>query len=81
VLGTPTATPPRWLVDRMPDMLPVDRHGRPRRFGSRRHYDFAHPGYREECRRITRLLAERYGRHPHLGAWQTDNEYAATTQC
>jgi beta-galactosidase len=31
VLGTPTATPPRWLVDRMPDMLPVDRHGRPRR--------------------------------------------------
>jgi beta-galactosidase len=76
VLGTPTATPPRWLVDRMPDMLPVDRLGNTRKFGSRRHYDFSHPGYREECRRITRLLAERYGRHPHLGAWQTDNEYA-----
>src|SRR5262245_27143905 len=24
VLGTPTATPPKWLVDRMPDMLAVD---------------------------------------------------------
>lgn len=76
VLGTPTATPPKWLVDRMPDMLPVDREGRPRGFGSRRHYDFSHAGYREECRRIVRLLADRYGRHPALGAWQTDNEYA-----
>ncbi len=76
VLGTPTATPPRWMVDRYPDMLPVDQQGNSRKFGSRRHYDFAHEGYREECRRIVRLLAERYGRHPHLGAWQTDNEYA-----
>ena len=24
VLGTPTAAPPRWMVDRHPDMLPVD---------------------------------------------------------
>ena len=31
VLGTPTATPPKWLIDRHPDILPVDRHGRPRR--------------------------------------------------
>ena len=76
VLGTPTATPPRWMIDRHPDMLAVDRDGRPRGFGSRRHYDFSHQGYRAECRRITRLLAERYGRHPALGAWQTDNEYA-----
>ena len=27
VLGTPTATPPRWMVDKHPDMLPVDAHG------------------------------------------------------
>ena len=30
VLGTPTATPPRWLIDKHPDMLPVDADGRPR---------------------------------------------------
>ena len=29
VLGTPTATPPKWLVDSMPDMLAVDAQGRP----------------------------------------------------
>lgn len=76
VLGTPTATPPRWMIDRHPDMLPVDAEGRVRRFGSRRHYDFSHPGYRSECARIVTEMATRYGRSPHVAAWQTDNEYA-----
>ena len=40
VLGTPTATPPKWLVDKHPDMLAVDHQGQTRRFGSRRHYCF-----------------------------------------
>ena len=75
ILGTPTATPPKWLVDGMPDMLAVDSQGRPRRFGSRRHYCFSHAGYRAESRRITTELARRYGRHPAVVAWQTDNEY------
>lgn len=76
VLGTPTATPPRWMTLRHPDMLAVDRDGRARGFGSRRHYDFAHQGYRTECARIVTAMAERYGRNPHVAAWQTDNEYA-----
>ncbi|MEM8787361.1 MAG: beta-galactosidase [Pseudomonadota bacterium] len=75
ILGTPTATPPRWMVAKHPDMLAVDADGRPRGFGSRRHYCFSHHGYREECARIVTLLAERYGRNPHVAAWQTDNEY------
>jgi beta-galactosidase len=76
VLGTPTATPPRWMTDKHPDMLAVDQDGRPRGFGSRRHYDFSHPGYRAESKRICRLLAQRYGQNPHIGFWQTDNEYS-----
>lgn len=75
ILGTPTATPPKWLVDRMPDMVAIDEQGRPRGFGSRRHYCFSHEGYRAECRRIVTALAERYGEHPALHMWQTDNEY------
>jgi len=52
-----------------------------RGFGSRRHYDFSHQGYRAECAKIVTLMAERYGKNPHVAAWQTDNEYAchATT--
>ena len=75
ILGTPTATPPKWLVDTMPDMVAVDRDGRPRKFGSRRHYCFSHEGYRQEAARITRIMAQRYGHHPAVTAWQTDNEY------
>ncbi|WP_298469377.1 beta-galactosidase [uncultured Erythrobacter sp.] len=75
MLCTPTATPPKWLVDRMPDMVAVDADGRPRGFGSRRHYCFSHIGYRAECRRIAAALAKRYGKHPAVVSWQTDNEY------
>lgn len=75
ILGTPTATPPKWLVDQMPDMLAVDHHGHVRGFGSRRHYCFSHIGYRRECARIVGALAERFGKHPGVVGWQTDNEY------
>lgn len=75
ILGTPTATPPKRLVDEMPDMLPVGADGMVRGFGSRRHYCFSHPGYRAEAARITEIMAARYGKHPAVIAWQTDNEY------
>ena len=75
VLGTPTATPPRWMIDKHPDMLAVDKDGRPRKFGSRRHYCFSHEGYKAESARIVTQLAKRYGHNPHIAAWQTDNEY------
>ncbi len=75
VMCTPTATPPKWLVDQMPDMLAVDALGHQRHFGSRRHYCFSHEGYLEQSRRITHAVAERYGNHPGVAAWQTDNEF------
>jgi len=75
VLGTPTATPPKWLVDKMPDMLALDAKGHARKFGSRRHYCFSHAGYARECDRIVAALAEAFGEHPGVKAWQTDNEY------
>ena len=75
VLGTPTATPPKWLVDSDPDMLAVDKHGRERQFGSRRHYCFSSLTYRDQCARIVTAMAQRYGTHPAIKSWQTDNEY------
>ncbi|KNG92610.1 beta-galactosidase [Pseudaestuariivita atlantica] len=75
VLGTPTATPPYWVVAKHPDMLAIDAEGRPRKFGSRRHYCFSHQVFRVEAARITEAYAARYGANPHVAAWQTDNEY------
>ena len=75
VIGTPTATPPKWLIDLHPDILPVDpATGRTRGFGSRRHYDFSSTVYRDHASRITIAIAERYGHHPAVVGWQTDNE-------
>ena len=75
VLGTPTATPPKWLVDRFPGVLARDKSGAVRGFGSRRHYCFSSPEYRVECKRIVTVLADRYGENQAVFAWQTDNEY------
>jgi beta-galactosidase len=75
ILGTPTATPPKWLMDKYDDILAHDERGRPRRFGSRRHYCFSSTTYRAEAARITRAVAERYGVNTHIAAWQTDNEF------
>ncbi len=75
VLGTPTATPPKWLIDRYPEILPIDEKGQVRGFGSRRHYSFSVPVWIDESRRIVEAVARRYGEHPGLAGWQTDNEY------
>ncbi|OXC78212.1 beta-galactosidase [Caballeronia sordidicola] len=75
VMCTPTATPPKWLIDRHPDILPIGADGRPRAFGSRRHYDFSSPSYFEASQKICTAVAERYGKHPAVAFWQTDNEF------
>lgn len=75
MLGTPTATPPKWLIDAHPDILAVDADGHPRKFGSRRHYCFSSQVYREKAARITGAVAARYGTHAAITSWQTDNEY------
>ncbi|MEW7008772.1 beta-galactosidase [Lentilitoribacter sp. EG35] len=82
IMGTPTATPPNWVIEKYPDMIAMDQNGQPRKFGSRRHYCFSHQGYKQQCANIVTLMAERYGKHPAVQAWQTDNEYGCheTTQ-
>ena len=75
VLGTPTATPPKWLMDLYPDIAPVDVQGRTRGFGSRRHTSFSSPAWLRETRRIVEWMAREFGQHPGLAGWQTDNEY------
>ncbi len=75
VLGTPTATPPKWLVDREPGILPVGEDGRTRGFGSRRHSSFSSDAWIGESRRIVTAMAERYGDVSAVVGWQIDNEF------
>lgn len=75
VLGTPTATPPKWLMDEYPEIAPYDADGKVRGFGSRRHYSFSSEVWWKESARIVEIVARRYGEHPGIVGWQTDNEY------
>ncbi len=75
VMCTPTATPPKWLIDAHPDILPVDAHGRARGFGSRRHTTFSSGAWLEASRAITEAVGARYGAHPAVAGWQIDNEF------
>ncbi len=74
VLCTPTATPPVWLMNERPEILSVGPDGKRRAYGSRRHTCPTSVEYREEAALITSMLAERYGEHPAIDAWQVDNE-------
>ncbi|QJD86572.1 beta-galactosidase [Cohnella herbarum] len=83
ILGTPTASPPKWIMDRHPEMYKRDMYGHVRGFGTRMHYCFnseAYPGY---VRKIVGAMTERYKDHPHVVGWQIDNEFGCvdTTWC
>nr|WP_283251368.1 MULTISPECIES: beta-galactosidase [unclassified Actinomyces] len=75
LLATPTASPPPWFTLAHPDALATTADGVQLHHGSRDTYAIAAPAYREACRRIARLLAERYGKHPALRGWHVHNEY------
>ncbi|MES0825104.1 beta-galactosidase [Ruegeria sp. SCP11] len=75
MMSTPTAAPPKWLIDEHPEILPVGADGKVRGFGSRRHYCFSSEVYLAEARRIATEYSRRYGQNPYVHAWQIDNEY------
>ena len=81
-LATPTASPPPWLINRHPEILPVTAEGVTLWHGSRRHYCPSSSVYRERATRLVRALAEHYRDHPAIVLWHVDNEYAChVTEC
>ncbi|MDX1358924.1 MAG: beta-galactosidase, partial [Clostridia bacterium] len=83
VMCTPTAAPPKWLMDKHPEIYQKDEYGRVRGFGSRRHYCFNSIVFRDYSKKIIRVMAERYAGNPHIIAWQLDNEFGChdTVRC
>ncbi|MGO4269694.1 beta-galactosidase [Paenibacillus sp. TAF58] len=76
VIGTPTNTPPNWLVERYPDVLPVDALLHPRYPGIRGHRCYNSPSMRLYSEKIVDKLASHYSKHPAVTGWQIDNEFA-----
>lgn len=83
VLGTPTASPPKWLMDKNPDIYMEDEYGLKRGFGGRRHYCHNKPAFRRYTQNIVTAMVDHYKNHPAVIAWQIDNEFGwnDTTRC
>jgi beta-galactosidase len=80
ILGTPTAAPPAWLIERHPEILPLRADGR-QPFGNRRHYCPNQPAFHAATESIVTKLAERYGGDDRVIAWQIDNELGGRCYC
>ena len=81
VLGTPTASPPPWLMSRSDELFRVREDGQRVTFGNRREYCPNHSLYQDYTRRIVTHMAEHYAGHPAVIGWQIDNEFGDRCYC
>jgi beta-galactosidase len=81
VLGTPTASPPPWVMETDPTQYRVLPDGKPLYYGNRREYCPNHPIYWQHTRRIVENMALHYSGNPHVIAWQIDNEFGDPCFC
>lgn len=77
VLGTPTATPPRWLPKLYPDVMMEGINGRTKSHGGRRHCCSNNAHYNEYCMRIVERMVQEFADDPAVIGWQIDNEIYA----
>ena len=75
ILGTPTATPPKWLTHEYPEVLHVFADGQKANDQTRRHYCYNSSVYRKLSREIVEAMAAHYETNPNIIGWQIDNEF------
>jgi len=73
-LATATASPPPWMAQLHPEILPQTIDGTVLSPGARQHWRPTSPIFREYALRLVRALGERYADHPAVVAWHISNE-------
>ena len=81
VLATPSGSRPRWLAEKYPEVLRMDRQGHRDYFKLRHNHCFTSPVYRQKVRQINEKLSERYGRNPNVVLWHISNEFSGECHC
>lgn len=81
ILGTPTATPPRWFLLRYPDAAVLMANGLRASHGGRRHCCSNNPDYRRHSAAIVEAMAREFGDDPNVIGWQLDNEIYGGENC
>ena len=81
VLGTPTASPPPWLMTKHPGIFRMREDGRRVTYGNRCGYCPNNPDYREHIQLIVTAMAKHFASHPAVIGWQIDNEMGERCYC
>jgi len=81
VLGTPTASPPAWLLNKYPDIFRVREDQLRLTYGNRREYCPSNRRYIEYSSKIVGQMAQHYAHHPAVIGWQIDNEFGERCYC
>jgi beta-galactosidase len=81
ILGTPTASPPAWVMAKDHELFRVREDGIRLTYGNRREYCPSHPLYHELSHRIVSQMADHYAGNPAIVGWQIDNEFGDRCYC
>lgn len=81
ILATPTAARPKWMADRYPEVMRVNKDRHRQLFGMRHNHCQTSPVYRQKTAIINRKLAERFKDHPAVILWHINNEYGGECYC
>ena len=81
ILATPSASRPKWLADKYPEVLRVDGERKRALYGFRHNHCYTSPVYREKTAIINKKLAERFGNHPSVIMWHISNEFGGECHC
>ncbi|MDO9086911.1 MAG: beta-galactosidase [Anaerolineaceae bacterium] len=81
ILGTPTASPPPWLMSKQQDLFLVDSDGVRQTYGLRREYCPNNPLYWIFTEKIVNRMAEHFKDNPAVIGWQIDNEFGDRCFC
>ncbi|KAF0135130.1 MAG: beta-galactosidase [Candidatus Saganbacteria bacterium] len=75
VLGVPVAQAPQWLVKKHPEILHAANDGTIHpEYGPRPNACRDNPIFKQYAETLTKVLAQKYAKHPALFMWQIDNE-------
>lgn len=74
IMCTPSATPPVWLTRKYPEILVQLPNGQTAMHGTREHYSWSSPKFRELTTKVVEAMAKHYAKDKRIWGWQIDNE-------
>ncbi|MGI6509628.1 MAG: beta-galactosidase [Erysipelotrichaceae bacterium] len=74
MMCVPTATMPRWLNLKYPEIMAEDQYGHRQPFGGRRGYCYNSDTYLQKALSLTEAMARHYKDEKQIVIWQLDNE-------